>query len=139
VKPLIALAAAALALGACSSGDDERTSVTGTVTAPADAPDSSGLPADATLTVTLQDVSVADAPAVVLSSEVIELSDTEFPVAFELPYELGDIAENNTYSVAGRVEAGGELVMISDTIVPVITSGAPTSEVEIALVTVAAN
>ena len=139
MKPLIALAATALALGACSSDDDGSPSVTGTVTAPVDASGSPELPADAIVTVTLQDVSVADAPAVVLSSQVIELSDTEFPVAFELPYELGDIAETNTYSVAARVEAGGDLVMISDTIVPVITNGAPTSGVEIALVTVATN
>lgn len=138
MKPLIALAVAALALGACSS-DDESPSVTGTVTAPVETSDYAELPADAIVTVTLQDVSVADAPAVVLSSQVIELSDTEFPVAFELPYELGDIAETNTYSVAARVEAGGDLVMISDTIVPVITDGAPTSGVEIALVTVATN
>lgn len=139
MKPLIALAVAALALGACSSDDDESPSVTGTVTAPVEASDSPELPADAIVTVTLQDVSVADAPAVVLSSQVMELSDTGFPVAFELPYELGDIAETNTYSVAARVEAGGDLVMISDTIVPVITDGAPTSGVEIALVTVATN
>jgi putative lipoprotein len=138
VKPLIALAVAALVLGACSS-DDDSASVTGTVAAPVDAPGSSELPADAVLTVVLQNISRADAPAVVLSSEVIELSGTEFPVAFELPYELGEIAENNTYSVAGRVEAGGDLLMISDTVVPVITGGAPTSGVEIALVTIATN
>jgi uncharacterized lipoprotein YbaY len=102
VRVLILLAAAALTLGACSNGDDDRLSVTGTV---------------------------------ILSSQTIELSDTVFPIAFE----LGDIAENNTYSVAARAEAAGELVMISDTIVTVITNGAPTSAVEVALVTVATN
>jgi putative lipoprotein len=139
VKLVIALATAALALGACGGDDDAGLSVTGTVTAPGEAAAVSEFPAGATLTVALQDVSVADAPAVTLSSQVIELSGTEFPIAFELPYELGDIAENNTYSVAARVESGGDLLMISDTVVLVITNGAPTTGVEVALVSIASN
>jgi putative lipoprotein len=139
VKLLIALAAVALALGACSGDDGDGLSVTGTVTAPAEAPDAAALPAGATLTVTLQDISRADAAAVILSNQVIELSDTEFPVAFELPYQLGDIAEANTSSIAARAESGGDLLMISDTVVPVITNGAPTTGVEVALVSIAAN
>jgi putative lipoprotein len=136
---VIALGAVALVLGACGGDDAESISVTGTVTAPESAATISELPAGAALTVTLQDISIADAAAVILSSQVIELADTEFPVAFDLPYELGDIAENRTYSVAARVESGGDLLMISDTIVPVITNGAPTTGVEVALVAIAAN
>ncbi len=111
-------------LGACSSDDDAGndgtsvggdepvatsatdTAVTGNVTIAADAPAVTFLPSSgATLSVTLQDVSVADAPAMVLSSQTIELTDQEFPIPFELPYELGSIVENHTYSVAARVES----------------------------------
>jgi uncharacterized lipoprotein YbaY len=158
MKLLITLAVGALLLGACSSDDDAGndgtsvgadepvatsatdTAVTGNVTIAADAPAVTFLPSSAaTLSVTLQDVSVADAPAMVLSSQTIELTDQEFPIPFELPYELGSIVENHTYSVAARVEAGGDLLMISDTMTPVITNGAPTSGVDVELISIAAN
>jgi uncharacterized lipoprotein YbaY len=162
MKLLITLAVGALLLAACSSdgdagndgtpvggnaGGDEPvatsatdTAVTGNVTIAADTPDVTFFPSSgATLSVTLQDVSVADAPAMVLSSETIELTDQEFPIPYELPYELGSIVENHTYSVAARVEAGGDLLMISDTMTPVITNGAPTSDVDVALISIADN
>lgn len=53
--------------------------------------------------------------------------------------DLGDIVDSNRCSVAARVESDGDLIMISDTVVPVITDGAPTSGVTIALVHIAAN
>lgn len=138
-----ALIVGATLLGACSNNGDTKgneTVVTGNVTIAADAPDVTFFPSSgATLSVTLQDVSVADAPAMVLSSQTIELTDQEFPIPFELPYELGSIVENHTYSVAARVEAGGDLLMISDTMTPVITNDAPTSGVEVVLISLAAN
>jgi uncharacterized lipoprotein YbaY len=158
MKLLITLVVGALMLGACSSDDDTAndgtsvgadepvatsatdTAVTGNVTIAADAPPVTFLPSSAaTLSVTLQDVSVADAPAMVLSSQTIELTDQEFPIPFELPYELGSIVETHTYSVAARVESGGDLVMISDTITPVITNNAPTSDVDVVLISIADN
>jgi putative lipoprotein len=143
MKPLVSFAVGALLLGACGGDDDagnDGTAVTGNVTLAADAPDVTFVPSSAaTLSVTLQDVSVADAPAMVLSSQTIELTDQEFPIPFDLPYELGSIVENHTYSVAARVEAGGDLLMISDTMTPVITNGAPTSGVDVTLVSIAAN
>ena len=158
MKLLVTLVVGALMLGACSSDDDAEndgtsvggdepvatsatdTAVTGNVTIAADAPAVTFLPSSAaTLSVTLQDVSVADAPAMVLSSQTIELTDQEFPIPFELPYELGSIVENHTYSVAARVESGGDLVMISDTMTPVITNNAPTSDVDVVLISIADN
>jgi putative lipoprotein len=161
MKVVVTLVVSALLLGACASDGDTGTddtgtdgsaagrsepaatsatdtAVTGNVTVSTEAP-LPELPAGATLSVTLQDVSVADAPAMVLSSQTIELTDQEFPIPFELPYDLGSIVENHTYSVAARVEAGGDLLMISDTMTPVITNGAPTSDVEVVLVSIAAN
>ncbi|MGA7757161.1 MAG: YbaY family lipoprotein [Ilumatobacteraceae bacterium] len=138
MKLFVALAVAATVFAACSSDDTAAdTMVTGSVMAPPEAPPVAELPPSAVLTVSLQDVSIADAPATVLSTQTFEL--TEFPIAFELAYDLGDIVDNHTYAVAARVDAGGDLLMISDTIAPVITRGAPTSGVDVALVYVADN
>ncbi len=115
----------------------ERPAVSGTVTAPSEAPPVAGFPNGSVLTVTLNDVSLADAPATVLSTQTIDV--TEFPVAFELEYDLGDIVDNHTYAVAARVDAGGDLLMISDSMTPVITRGAPTRGVDVALVRIAEN
>jgi putative lipoprotein len=142
VRSLIAVVAAsavaALVVAACGSDDDELR-VTGTVVAPPEAPPVDELPANARLTVTLEDVSRADAPSTVLSVQEIELADEDFPVPFEVPYEVGDIVEGNTYRVAARVTSSGDLLMISDTLTPVITRGAPTTDVELAVIYIADN
>jgi uncharacterized lipoprotein YbaY len=134
-----AAAAAALVLAACGGDDAASPTVAGTVVAPPEAPPIDQLPVNAVLTVTLEDVSRADAPATVLSEQDIELDGETFPVAFELPYQLGDIADANTYRVAARVTSSGDLLMISDTVIPVITRGAPTADVEVPLVYIADN
>ena len=131
-----ALIALAVCTASCSD-DGERPAVSGTVTAPSEAPPVAELPNGSLLTVTLNDVSLADAPATVLSTETVEV--TEFPISFELEYDLGDIVDDHTYTVAARVDAGGDLLMISDSMTPVITGGAPTSGVEVALVYIADN
>lgn len=132
---------AALALGACSGSADEAAlpAVTGTVVAPPETPPVDQLPAGAVLTVALEDISRADAPSVVLATQQIQMQGQRFPVPFELGYDLGSIQESNTYRVAARVTSGGDLLMISDTIIPVITQGAPTSGVAVALIYIADN
>ena len=136
MKSLIAVAV--LMLSACGVDSDSPT-VTGTVVAPPQAPSIDRLPTNAVLTVTLEDVSRADAPTTILSMQEIDLADVSFPVAFELPYDLGDIADRNTYRVAARVASAGDLLMISDTVIPVITNGAPTSGVEVPMIYIADN
>lgn len=134
-----AVAVAALAF-ACGSADPETPTITGTVDRrPPEAPPVDQLPAKAMLTVTLEDISRADAPSMVLATQTIELVGETFPAAFQLPYSLGDIAERNTYQVSARVTSGGNLLMISDTITPVITGDAPTTGVEVALIYIADN
>ena len=64
------------------------------------------------------------------------MTDQEFPIEYELPYELGSIVEDRTVLVAARVEAGGDLLMISDTMTPVITNGAPKSDVDVDLISI---
>lgn len=117
------------------AGSGGGNSVTGTVTSS----EAGELPPDAILTVEIQDVSLADAPAAVIGRETYSPAG-QMPIAFDVPYDPGVVQENNTYSMEARItDAAGTLLFISDTFTPVITRGNPTSNVQIAVVPVAAT
>lgn len=124
--PVALMAVAAMSLTACGSDDPE---VSGQITKR----DRSGLPENAIVTVELRDVSLADAPAKTLSTDVIELNGNQLPVAYELGYDPDEIDDRNTYTVFSRIEADGTLLYITDTAYPVITNGA-TEDVEVVVV-----
>jgi putative lipoprotein len=88
------------------------------------------LPPDAVLNIQLQDVSLADAPAKVLSELVI--SDFgQVPVPFKLAYNAAEIDTRNIYAVQARIEDGaGDLLFINTSAYNVITHDNP-SDVEI--------
>jgi putative lipoprotein len=87
------------------------------------------------ITVELQDISLADAPATVLGRSVIVIRDQQVPVPFVVPYNSADIVEGNRYAVRATItDPTGALIFTSDTVVPVITNGAPTEGVEIVVV-----
>lgn len=107
------------------------TAVTGTVTYL----ERMALAPDAVITVQLQDVSAADAAATVLAEQRIVAEGRQVPIAFELPIDPAAIQPANAYSVSARIEdGGGKLLFISDTIVPVLTAGAPSANVEVMVV-----
>lgn len=94
------------------------------------------LPPEAVVIVRLQDISRADAPAVLLAEQRIELDGRQVPVPFEIGYDPAAIDGRMSYSVSARIELAGKLLMISDTVHPVITRGAPTADVEVRVVPV---
>jgi putative lipoprotein len=112
---------------------EEDAVVTGNVTA-AEAVD---LPEGAVVKVQLQDVSLMDAPAEVLSSD--EVADPgALPVPFLLPYDPAQIDERMSYAVSARIEdTEGALLMINTNVVPVLTRGAPASNVDVFVESVA--
>lgn len=83
------------------------------------------LPPDTVLNIQLQDVSLADAPAKVISEQVI--SDFgQVPVPFKLAYNAAEIDTRNTYAVQARIEdGGGNLLFINTSAYHVITHGNP--------------
>ena len=98
------------------------------------------LPDDAVVTVQVQDISLADAPAVVLGEQVIETAGQQVPIAYEVTYDPTAINENLTYAVSARIEdAAGTLLFINDTVIPVITNDNPTEDVEIMTVPVSSG
>jgi putative lipoprotein len=88
------------------------------------------LPPDAVLNIQLQDVSLADAPAKVISERVI--SDFgQVPIPFKLAYNAAEIDTRNTYAVQARIEDGaGVLLFINTSAYNVITHDNP-SDLEI--------
>lgn len=88
------------------------------------------MPEGAVVTVRVADVSLADAPAVVIGEQVIT-NPGNVPVKYSVVYDGGKIVPGHRYAVSARIEVNGELRWISTTNIPVITDGAPTEDVEI--------
>lgn len=82
------------------------------------------LPADAVITVQLQDTSLADAPAVVLGEQSPE-NPGAFPIPFAVTYDPEQIQPQNQYTLSARIESrDGALLYTNTEVVPVITRGA---------------
>jgi putative lipoprotein len=84
------------------------------------------LPPSAVVTVKLVDVSLADAPAVLIAEQVLVAAGRQVPFEFALAYDVSRIQPSHTYAVQVRIEDGGKLLFISDTVNRVITRDAPT-------------
>ncbi len=110
---LVLLVAAILSLLGCAtaSGDEgapvpDFLTVTGTVALrqPAE------LPADALLTVTLEDVSRADAPAVTLAQTQTNLHGQQAPIGFSLVYPGPAVQPGDFYAARARLTLGDHLL-----------------------------
>ena len=80
------------------------------------------LPPGAVLEVTLEDVSRGDAPGETIASTRIE-SPGMPPISFRLAYDQRRIVSSRRYGVRARITAADALLFITDTVVPVLTSG----------------
>ncbi|WP_448144217.1 YbaY family lipoprotein [Pseudomonas silesiensis] len=67
------------------------------------------LPPNATLSVSLQDISLADAPAVVLGEQEGPV-EGQVPLPFHLSYDPAQVKPGNRYSVSARIEVNGKLM-----------------------------
>lgn len=80
----------------------------------------------AVVEISLVDISQADAPAIVLSSQKIVSGGRQVPFPFTLPYDLGQIKSRSSYVVQARITVDGNLQFVSKTQFPVITNDSPT-------------
>ncbi len=93
------------------------------------------LPDDAKVTVTLEDVSLADAPAEVLSRQTFLTDGKQPPFAYQLSYQSDQIEPNHRYIVSARIEGqNGKLLFVSDTAYPVLTNAAKTETQDILVI-----
>jgi putative lipoprotein len=83
------------------------------------------MPANALLTVQLQDVSLADVPAAVIAEQKIEFAGKQVPLPFELHYDRAKIDRSHTYSVSARITVDGQLKFLNTSAHRVITRGNP--------------
>ncbi|WP_044873743.1 YbaY family lipoprotein [Pseudomonas sp. LFM046] len=70
------------------------------------------LPPSAILSVSLQDVSLADAPAIELARQQGQVQG-QVPLAFRLDYAPTKIQANHRYAVSARIELDGKLMFVS--------------------------
>lgn len=70
------------------------------------------LPPSATLSVSLQDVSLADAPAVVLDEQRGPVKG-QVPLPFHLSYDPNQVKPGHRYAVSARIEVDGQLMFIT--------------------------
>ncbi|MGE8150838.1 YbaY family lipoprotein [Pseudomonas vancouverensis] len=70
------------------------------------------LPPTATLSVTLQDVSLMDAPAVVLDEQKGQVKG-QVPLPFHLNYDPSQVKPGHRYAVSARIEVDGKLLFIT--------------------------
>lgn len=104
----ISLMFAATLLGACSAAPTPKSSLEGEVFYL----QRSALPPAATLSVTLQDVSRADAPAVTITRENGPIK-SQVPLPFRLEYDPGQIEPGHRYAISARIEADGKLLFVN--------------------------
>lgn len=84
---------------------------------------------DAIITVDLQNVSSGTAN--VVATQTINAEGRQVPIPFELPYDPATIDPAGTYLLSARISEGGQTTFASQSGIPALTGGAPTSNVEV--------
>jgi putative lipoprotein len=91
------------------------------------------LPANASMHVTLSDVSRQDAAAPVIAETRIPSEGKQVPLPFQLRYERAKIQSSGSYAVRATIESAGQIWFTTDTVSRVLTQGHP-AEVNLMLV-----
>ncbi|MEM7385063.1 MAG: YbaY family lipoprotein [Verrucomicrobiota bacterium] len=79
------------------------------------------LPPKAKIVVSLQDVSLADAPARTIATRKLEPG--ALPLSYELKYDASKIQKGRRYTLSARISENGTLLYLNDTSHPVFTDG----------------
>lgn len=89
------------------------------------------LPEGSVISVELQDVSRADAPAEIIATQTITTTGENVPIPFELRYDPTQIESSHTYAVRAQITVDGELRWTSTERYSVLTNDNPTNELTI--------
>ncbi len=117
---------AALVLAACAATPDVTTGAT-VVNVTATYRERIMLPPGHVLTVRVEDVSLADAPAKILAETSKSLTGAP-PYRVTLGFPTSEIDPRHTYAARAEIrDAAGALVFVTDTRHAILTNGAPAS------------
>lgn len=89
------------------------------------------LPAGAVVTVTLDDVSLADAPAERVATVTIVTQGENVPLPFSLNYDPSTIKADHAYALSAQIHVDGRLAWATATAQPVLTNGNPAADVHL--------
>lgn len=92
------------------------------------------LPDHAVVSVTLEDISLADKAADVIATDSFVTGGKQVPFSFKLDYDANKILPKHTYNVRAKITVDGKLRFITDTITPVITDQAETQTVHLMMI-----
>jgi putative lipoprotein len=84
------------------------------------------LPPEATVTVRLEDTSLADAPATVVAETSFAADGRQVPLPFAIDFDPAAIVGDRTYSARATITVDGELRWTTTTAYHVLTRGNPT-------------
>lgn len=127
VLPGAIVAIVALGLSACTGWSDDT--LRGTVTYR----ERMALTPNAEVSVSLLDVSKADAAAIVMAESVFSADSRQVPLPFVLSYDKGDISTRNSYVLRAEIRQDDHLLFTTDQSYPVINNGL-TDEIELLLI-----
>jgi len=110
--------AAALLVAACDNRAVESPTaadVSGTFRGTVTYRERMALPRGATVEIRLEDVSVADAPAVLLGEQTITVEERQVPFAFEVPYSTDAIEPRRRYGARAAIRAPDGTLLFTTT------------------------
>ncbi|WP_413110600.1 YbaY family lipoprotein [Thaumasiovibrio sp. DFM-14] len=126
---------AALIITACTSvvvAENQRGEITGTV----NYRERVILPENAKITVSLQDVSIMDVKAELISQHAFIAQGQQVPLSFSLTFDNDVIEEGRRYALSARIEHDGKLLFITDRHYGVLTDTERTTSVDLMLIKV---
>ena len=92
------------------------------------------LPDTAVVSVTLEDVSLADKAAEVIATDSFVTGGKQVPFEFKLDYDASKIVPNHRYNVRAKIAVDGKLHFTTDTFTPVITDANKTQKVQLMMI-----
>ena len=95
----------------------------GTVTGTVNYRHRMALPADAVVDVSLQDTTLADAPARIVGQTTIATRGAQVPIPFRIDYDPSGIDPSHRYTVRATITVDGRMLFTSPTAYPVLTRG----------------
>lgn len=123
----LGLSAAVVGLSGCASTPAPSEQETVAVTVQASYRERIALTPGHKLTVSVEDVSLVDAPSVTLAKQTVAL-DRGVPVTLTLQVPADQIKANHTYAARADIrDSEGRLRFVNDTHTPVLTRGAGNS------------